>query len=302
MLVGTTPTSLDPSWISSPHPVLQCRKLQFGSHRDAGLHPSQADFVELHGMGPVVGDATEVNRAGTVFAEGRDGRDVLIGSVESNVAMMLENKQVLPNGYFKKPSARIDFAQYNLRVPVAVENFIPSEPNSCYGFGGADRHTVLREHEPRPILSENITLRELLYLFAIGGLSVKGCSTLVDKYKEECADVPPLALCEHLGNRTRKLTWRTFAVADSIQAATFPKPILVPKRPSPLVFCFSGQGLQHWKQGRDLYYTFRVSRDTIDECDRMHIGCTGESFMGDGSLQAQRSKGFTTSEEPYVAF
>ncbi|KAF9231688.1 hypothetical protein BU15DRAFT_55849, partial [Melanogaster broomeanus] len=55
------------------------------SHRDAGLHPSQADFVELHRMGTVVGDATEVNRAGAVFAEGRDGRDVLIGSVESNV-------------------------------------------------------------------------------------------------------------------------------------------------------------------------------------------------------------------------
>ncbi|KAF9232342.1 hypothetical protein BU15DRAFT_26139, partial [Melanogaster broomeanus] len=84
-------------------------------------------------------------------------RDVLIGSVESNVghggaymtslvkvAMMLENKQVLPNGYFKKPSARIDFARYNLRVPVSVEDFIPGEPNSwwncvnsisSYGFG-----------------------------------------------------------------------------------------------------------------------------------------------------------------------
>ncbi|KAF9237265.1 acyl transferase/acyl hydrolase/lysophospholipase, partial [Melanogaster broomeanus] len=54
---------------------------------------------------------------------------------------------------------------------------------------------------------------------------------------------------------------------------------LVPKRPSPLVFCFSGQGPQHWQQGWDLYYTFRVSRDTIDECDRVHVGCTGESSM-----------------------
>ncbi|KAF9235317.1 hypothetical protein BU15DRAFT_78149 [Melanogaster broomeanus] len=181
--------------------VLQRRKPQFGSHRDAGLHPSQADFVELHGMGTVVGDATEVNRAGAVFAEGRDGRDVLIGSVESNVGhgcaymtslvkvvMMLENKQVLPKGYFKKPSSRIDFAGYNLGVPVAVEDFIPGEPNSAGG------HTVPREHEPRPSLSENITLREPLYLFAVGGLSVKGCSILVDKYKEECADVLPLAL------------------------------------------------------------------------------------------------------------
>ncbi|KAF9235320.1 hypothetical protein BU15DRAFT_78153 [Melanogaster broomeanus] len=222
--------------------ILQCRKPQFGSHRDAGLHPSQADVVELHGMGTIVGDATEVNRAGAVFAEGRDGRDVLIGSVESNVGhggaymtslvkvvMMLENKQVLPKGYFKKPSSRIDLVGFGGIASV-----------SSYGFGGAGGHTFLREHEPRPILSENITLREPLYLFAIGGLSVKGCSTLVDKYKEECTDIPPLALCKHLGNRTRQLTWRTFDIADSIQAATFPDPDLVPKRPSPLVFCFSG--------------------------------------------------------------
>ncbi|KAF9242059.1 polyketide synthase [Melanogaster broomeanus] len=286
-LVGTALTSCGSIMgsLTTPSPAAQEAAIRL-SYRDAGLHPSQADFVELHGTGTVVGDATEVNRAGAVFAEGRDGREVLIGSVKSNVAMMLENKQVLPNGYFKKPSSRIDFAGYNLRVPVAVEDFIPGDPTvgriasiSSYGFGGAGGHTVLREHEPRPTLSENITLREPLYLFAVGGLSVKGCSTLVDKYKEECADVPPLALCEHLGNRARQLTWRTFAIADSIQNATFPEPVLVSKRPSPLVFCFSGQGPQHWQQGRDLYYTFKVFRDTIDECDRVHVEYTGESFM-----------------------
>ncbi|KAF9235322.1 hypothetical protein BU15DRAFT_64984 [Melanogaster broomeanus] len=150
-----------------------------------------------------------------VFAEGQDGRDVL---VESNVGhgglgqvvMMLENKQVLPKGYFKKPSSRIDFAGYNLCVPVAVEDFIPGEPNTM-------------------------------------DLEVR--------------------------------------VGIPFSAATFPEPVLVPKRPSPLVLCFSGQGPQHWQQGRDLYYTFRVSRDTIDECDlgserRSNRGMSSTALMG----------------------
>ncbi|KAF9237181.1 polyketide synthase [Melanogaster broomeanus] len=297
-LVGTALTSCGSIMgsLTTPNPAAQEAAIRL-SYRDAGLKPHQADFVELHGTGTVVGDSTEANLAGAVFSEGRNGREILVGSVKSNVGhgelghciydfLGEENKQVLPNGYFKKPSSRIDFEGFNLRVPVAVEDFVPADPTlgriasiSSYGFGGAGGHTVIREHEPRPTLPGNITLREPLYLFAVGGLSPKGCSTLVEKYQEDYADVAPLALCEHLGNRARQLTWRTFAVADSIQAATFPEPVLVPKRPNPVILCFSGQGPQHWKQGRELYYTFKVFRDSIDECDRVHMEYTGESFL-----------------------
>ncbi|KAF9236558.1 hypothetical protein BU15DRAFT_63912 [Melanogaster broomeanus] len=56
----------------------------------------------------------------------------------------------------------------------------------------------------------------------IAGNEANGCHTLVKKYKEDYVDVAPLALCEHLGNRMRQLTWRTFA---SIQASTFPESV-----------------------------------------------------------------------------
>ena len=57
--------------------------------------------------------------------------------------MMLAHKKILPNGYFEKPSSKINFAKYNLRVPVQVEDFVAHDPNrglvasiSSFGFGG----------------------------------------------------------------------------------------------------------------------------------------------------------------------
>jgi fatty acid synthase, animal type len=62
--------------------------------------------------------------------------------------MMLERKQVLPNGYFETPSTKINFEKYNLRVPVAVEDMVPHDPKqgiivsiASYGFGGM--HIIL---------------------------------------------------------------------------------------------------------------------------------------------------------------
>ena len=70
--------------ISTPSPHAQTQAIR-NAYRDAGIQPHQADFVELHGTGTVVGDGTETNAAGAVFAEGRGGREIIIGSVKSNV-------------------------------------------------------------------------------------------------------------------------------------------------------------------------------------------------------------------------
>lgn len=70
--------------LTTPSPEAQAQAIK-NAYRDAGLKPNQADFVELHGTGTVVGDQFEANAAGALFAEGRDGREILIGSVKSNV-------------------------------------------------------------------------------------------------------------------------------------------------------------------------------------------------------------------------
>nr|ART89046.1 polyene polyketide synthase 1 [Agaricomycetes sp.] len=286
--------------LTTPSPEAQSQAIK-NAYKDAGLKPCQADFVELHGTGTIVGDQTETNAAGALFADGRDGREILIGSVKSNighgemgaymsslvkVVMMLDRHQVLPNGYFKTPSRKIEFTKYNLRVPTDVEGFVPYDKGqgliasiSSYGFGGSCGHTVLRGHEPRPILADSATLKNGPFLFAVGALSPKACNSLVQSYKDEYSSMDSLALSAHLGNRARQMPWRTYAVADSFATATFPDPTMVGKRSNPLIFCFSGQGPQHWQQGRDLMVAFSVFRETIYACDKVHHEYTGRSFL-----------------------
>lgn len=134
---------------------------------------------------------------------------------------------------------------------------------------------------PHPIL-ENLSKP-----FFLGALSPKACNTLVQRYKEQCAELDPLVVCDHLGHRARQMTWRTYAVAESLDSATFPDPIMVGKRPSPLVFCFSGQGPQHWKQGRDLMSVYSVYRESIYACDKVHEAYTGYSFLKETGLFVQ---------------
>ena len=70
--------------LTTPSPEAQSQAIR-DAYRDAGLNPNQSDFAEFHGTGTVVGDSLEANAAGALFAEGRKGREILIGSVKSNV-------------------------------------------------------------------------------------------------------------------------------------------------------------------------------------------------------------------------
>ncbi|KAG7085922.1 Type I Iterative PKS [Marasmius oreades] len=306
-LVGSALTSCGSLMgsLTTPSPDAQTQAIK-NAYADAGLVPSQADFIELHGTGTIVGDQIEANAAGACFSEGREGREIVIGSVKSNVGhgemgayissivkvvMMLEQKQILPNGYFKKPSSRINFEKFNLRVPLAVEDFVPHDRNqgliasiSSFGFGGSCGHTVLREHEARPILPDYHSLNSAPYLFAIGGLTPRSVNSLVESYKAEYTKVDPGSLSEHLGSRARQMSWRSFAVADSLAEAKFTEPVMVNKRAVPLVFCFSGQGPQHWQQGRDLFMKYSVFRESILASDKVHTEYTGKSFLANSGL------------------
>ncbi|GJJ08178.1 Type I Iterative PKS [Clathrus columnatus] len=324
-LVGTSLTTCGSLMgsLTTPNPEAQAQAI-CKAYEDAGLEPHHTDFVELHGTGTVVGDSIEANCTGEVISRGREGREILIGSVKSNIghggigaymssltkvgSCTSNNKEVLPNGYFKKPSRKIHFDKYKLRVPITIEEFVPQDSRrgliasiSGSGFGGACGHTVLREHEKRPKRSiPGFGAVKGPYLFTMGALTLKSCNTLLREYKAIHSETDPLTLCEHLGRRTRQMVNRTYAVANSFQTATFPDPVSVGKRPNPLVFCFSGQGPQHWNQGRDLMAAYPAFRDSIIACDQVYKAYVGESFLDKTGLFSHNTSKLSQLEKSLI--
>ena len=52
----------------------------------AGIAPSEVDYLEAHGAGSEFGDPIEVKAAAAVYGKGRtEGRPLLIGSVKTNI-------------------------------------------------------------------------------------------------------------------------------------------------------------------------------------------------------------------------
>lgn len=122
-----------------------------------------------------------------------------------------------------------------------------------------------------------------------GALTLKSCNTLLRDYKEKYGDADRATLCEHLGRRTRQMVYRTYAIANTFESAEFPDPVMVEKRANPLVLCFSGQGPQHWLQGRTLMAAYPVFRDSILACDEIYKAYTGQSFLEQTGLFSQDS-------------
>jgi acyl transferase domain-containing protein/NADPH:quinone reductase-like Zn-dependent oxidoreductase/acyl carrier protein len=131
---------------------------------DAGIAPSEIDYIEAHGTGTGVGDPVETHAIGDALARFRGKKDpLLIGSVKSNLGhleaasgaaglikalLCLENRTVPATIHFDNPNPGIRFGEWNLRVatqptPLKSDGKLFIGVNS-FGFGGANAHVLLQ--------------------------------------------------------------------------------------------------------------------------------------------------------------
>ncbi|MCY3861889.1 MAG: SDR family NAD(P)-dependent oxidoreductase [bacterium] len=137
----------------------------------AGVEPSEVDYMEAHGLGTMVGDPAEVDAAGTVYGQGRDGdRPLLIGSVKTNIGhlefasgiasliktVLAMRKRLIPRQlHFENPNPQIDWDRLPVQVTTAPTEW-PLEPDRppiaavhSLGISGTNAHVVL-EGYPSP--------------------------------------------------------------------------------------------------------------------------------------------------------
>ncbi|MEC3955770.1 polyketide synthase Pks13 [Nocardia sp. CDC153] len=158
----------------APNPDAQAAVLR-QAYRDAGIPPSQVDYIEAHGTGTPIGDPIEADALGRVIGRGRDAdKPALLGSAKTNfghleaaagaaalakVIMALQHNIIPPHINYAGPSPFIAFDQAHLKVTDEPTEFPRYSGKatigiSGFGFGGTNAHVVVQEYVPTPATPE----------------------------------------------------------------------------------------------------------------------------------------------------
>ncbi|WP_143145004.1 type I polyketide synthase, partial [Streptomyces humi] len=136
------------------------------AYENAGVRPSDVQYVELHGTGTRVGDPIEAAALGEVLGSARPDSDPLhVGSVKTNIGhlegaagiaglikavLALAHRELPPSLHFRTPNPAIPLTELRLRVrtengpwPNADRPLIAGV--SSFGVGGTNCHVVLED-------------------------------------------------------------------------------------------------------------------------------------------------------------
>lgn len=147
-----------------PNLNAQVRMLE-SAYQDAGLDPSQAQYIEAHGTGTPVGDPKETEAFSKVFSKRVRSHPLLIGSVKTNIghmegaagvagltklALSLKHKEIPANLHFTKPNPKIPLEEWQLKVVSEFTKWPQQADGSprlggvnSFGAGGTNAHVVL---------------------------------------------------------------------------------------------------------------------------------------------------------------
>lgn len=137
------------------------------AYEKAGIDPVSIDYIEAHGTGTSVGDPIETRSIGEGLGKYRPkGQPLPIGSVKSNLGhlepasgvaglvkalLCIQHRMVPANANLEIPNPKIRFDDWNIKVvtknlPLDKTKKITIGVNS-FGFGGANAHIILQNHD-----------------------------------------------------------------------------------------------------------------------------------------------------------
>ncbi len=145
----------------------------------AGIAPSDVDYLEAHATGSQLGDPIELNAAASVYGKGRDGdKPLLVGTVKSNIghlewaagiasfikAVLSMNKGMIPpNLQYKDPNQNVEWNRIPVRVASEAMDW-PTFPGhrplagvNAFGLSGANAHVLVEGYDSPSSESAEIT-------------------------------------------------------------------------------------------------------------------------------------------------
>ncbi len=134
----------------------------------AGISPSDVEYLEAHGTGTTVGDPIEVDAVSEVYGRGRDAdRPLLTGSVKTNVghlesaagvaglikaALVVKHGVIPKHLHFNDPNPSIDWAHVPLRITSEMTDWPRHDGRTrmagvnSFGISGTNAHILVEEY------------------------------------------------------------------------------------------------------------------------------------------------------------
>lgn len=278
------------------------------AYKNAHISPSRVGYIEAHGTGTPLGDPIEVKSLAEVIGKGRDKSFLCkIGSVKTNighlesaagiaglikVALALKNKMLPKSLHFETANPKIPFDSLPIQVQTELEEIPASNKPfvagiSSFGFGGTNVHVVLEEAPMDESVQE--AENDRYYFIPVSAHNKKALQERVNQLKgllnqNHSVQIADLAYStsikrSHLSHRvafTAKTQEELKQQLDQVIVDESQRALSLNRNP---VFVFSGQGVQWWPMGQELYRKEKAFQNKILECEELILKHAGWSLI-----------------------
>ena len=231
--------------ITSPSGKSQTRVIS-EALKDAGIAPSQVQYLEAHGTGTEYGDPMELNAAAGVYSKGRKpDQPLLVGSVKANIShleaaggvsgliktvLAIHNGVIPPQAHFDEPSPHIPWKRMPVKMVTEATPWPETEERragiTAIGLVGTNAHVVLSSAPGSAVEAEteasndeavqtNNRQAELLVLSARNEASLAQLATDYGSFIKEHLSVEFADLCHTAASGRRHYEHRVALTAVS---------------------------------------------------------------------------------------